>query len=129
MKKVLSVLLCAVVMMSVCVFSANASLPPMAYGDADADGYENIFDVTFIQLFLSQSEEMDKLQAELSDVDDDGAVTILDATMIQEYLAGIISSYPAGCEVSVDMSIHNFYCDYGDASVTSEQVVTCYTDV
>lgn len=129
MKKVISLLLCAVMMMSVCVFSASAAMEPMYYGDANADYNEDIMDVTFIQRYLAQMEEMDKLQFELSDVDDDGDVTVMDATTIQQYLAKLIDSYEAGTTVSIDMRIREFYSNFGDAVVSSQEMVTFYASV
>ena len=129
MKKVISFLLCAVIMMSFSVMSTNAAIEPIAYGDADADGDENIFDVTFVQFCVALLDEMDKLQFEVSDVDDNGEITIMDATMIQCHNAELIDSYPAGGSVSLNMDIHNFYCNLGDAVLTSNDLATFYADV
>ncbi|MBQ8539104.1 MAG: PKD domain-containing protein [Ruminococcus sp.] len=129
MKKIISILLCAVMMMSVCVFNTSAAMEPMYYGDANADGDENIIDVTFIQRCLAQIDVMDKLQFELSDVDDDGDISVIDATIIQQYLAGLIDGYKAGGGISIDMSIREFYSNYGDAVVSSQEIVTFYANV
>lgn len=129
MKRVVSVLLCAVMLISISFMNANAALPPIAYGDANADGNENVFDVTFIQLCIASLEKMNKLQFEVSDVNDDGEINILDTTMIQSYIAGLVDSYPAGYTVTLDMRIDDFYCNYGDAVLTSNETATFYAEV
>ena len=100
MKKLISVTLVLLMLICGSMFSAFAEAPfwpsDLLYGDANDNFSVNIFDVTFIQMFLADMQTFNRGNFELSDVDDDGEVTIFDATMIQQKLAGVIDEFPAG---------------------------------
>lgn len=100
MKKLISVTLVLLMLICGSMFSASSEATfwpsDLLYGDANDNFSVNIFDVTFIQMFLADMQTFNRGNVELSDVDNDGEVTIFDATMIQQKLAGIIDEFPAG---------------------------------
>ena len=56
-------------------------------GDVDCDGFVDINDVTALQTYLSQIDNMSYYQKNSSDVTKDNVIDINDATMIQRYCA------------------------------------------
>lgn len=65
-------------------------------GDADGDGKITISDVTAIQRYTAQLEQLNGAQLAAADVDGDGAVGINDATVLQRFLAEFTVPYPIG---------------------------------
>lgn len=61
----------------------------LLYGDSTGDWCLDIFDATYIQMYLSGTVSTQNIELELSDFDRDGTVSILDATAIQMKLAEI----------------------------------------
>ena len=59
--------------------------PPKAVGDVDMDGEITILDVTLLQRYLANINELTPEQLMYADVDDNGEVEILDATILQRY--------------------------------------------
>ncbi len=98
MKKILSVLLSVMCVLSVCNLGVSASeyydmgpgphdwLPGTPYfkGDANVDMYIDITDATAIQFHVGFLAKLDKLGEQLADVDCDKTISILDATLIQQ---------------------------------------------
>ena len=58
-------------------------------GDVDLDGEVSIMDVTMIQRYLVDVDELNPIQQLLADTDGDGAVGIVDATCIQRWLVSM----------------------------------------
>lgn len=97
MKKIVSIILVAVIILSVTAINAVAAEPTIhSYGDADGNGHVNVLDATKIQRFLAKMDELSDFRQELADVDDDGDVSIIDATVIQQFVAKIIPEIPRG---------------------------------
>ena len=66
-------------------------LDEVLLGDADGDGEISISDVTGIQKFLAELEQLDALRRKAADVTRDGEIDVTDATTLQMYIAGIYS--------------------------------------
>ena len=56
-------------------------------GDVDMNGEVEIIDVTILQRYLVELDELSYEQLMLADVDDNGDVEVIDATILQRYLA------------------------------------------
>lgn len=61
-------------------------------GDVNGDDKINIFDMTEIQLYVAEFEQLDETQLKAADVNGDGKVNIFDATTIALFVAEIIPS-------------------------------------
>ena len=59
--------------------------PPKAVGDVDMDDEITILDVTLLQRYLANINELTPEQLMYADVDDNGEVEVLDATILQRY--------------------------------------------
>ena len=69
-------------------------LDPVMLGDANSDGQVNIQDVTVIQRYLVELEDLSELELKAADANQDGALDIADATTLQMYLADYALPYP-----------------------------------
>ncbi|MCH5296471.1 MAG: cadherin-like beta sandwich domain-containing protein [Ruminococcus sp.] len=58
--------------------------------DVNLDGIVTIDDVTLIQKYMAELEELDEIQVKIADCDEDGKITIDDATLIQKFLVDLI---------------------------------------
>lgn len=65
-------------------------------GDANGDSFVNINDVTRLQRYLAEAENIEGIYLYASDVNRDGFVDISDATTLQMYLAEYEIHYPIG---------------------------------
>ncbi|MBQ3418409.1 MAG: PKD domain-containing protein [Ruminococcus sp.] len=92
MKKIISVMICLLFLLSVSAVSSSA-LPNVnvIVGDVDLDQSITVLDATCIQKSLVGMEELSYLQEVAADVDNDGSRTVVDATWIQRYIASIKS--------------------------------------
>ena len=61
--------------------------PAKKIGDVDMNGEVEIIDVTILQRYLVELDELSYEQLMLADVDDNGDVEVIDATILQRYLA------------------------------------------
>lgn len=102
MKKVLSVILAAALMMSGMVISSVSAAaaqtdeePVYLLGDVDLDGEVTIVDATMIQRSDVHMSELSGLQTELAKVDGED-VSIRSVTYIQRYLVGMNTGLPIG---------------------------------
>ena len=102
MKKVLSVILTAALLMSGMVISSGSAAaaetdeePVYLLGDIDLDGEVTIVDATMIQRSLANLSELNGLQTELAKVDGE-ELSIVSATYIQRHLASIETGLPIG---------------------------------
>lgn len=87
MKKIVSLLLSAVMLMSLMAMTVSA-----AFGDADADGSASVRDIALLQQYLAGWDvTVDPVTA---DIDSDGDVTVRDIALLQQYLAGWEVSAP-----------------------------------
>ena len=73
-------------------FAEEQSLPYVlldkpVLGDVDINGLINISDVTAIQLYLAESDQLSDVQLIAADVNQDGIIDIADATHLQLFLA------------------------------------------
>lgn len=113
MKKIISIILVFVMLLSVCVLSATAATAPAGYiGDANFDRQTDINDATFIRFVLAEIEEADVEQTALGDVDMDGRLSIIDATIIQMHLADMEVDSFIGLWYNYDSIENDFYSDY-----------------
>ena len=94
-KRLLTVLLCAVLLIgtvfSVSVNTAAAEL----FGDVDDNGRVEAVDVTLIQRYLVGTKMLDEAAQKRGTVSGNDEVSIIDATLIQRYLSKLIKSFPA----------------------------------
>lgn len=65
-------------------------------GDVTGDDDVNVSDVTFIQRYLAELEDLENAFLDAADINGDGDVNISDATAIQMYLAEYEVPYPIG---------------------------------
>ncbi|MBQ1475405.1 MAG: starch-binding protein [Ruminococcus sp.] len=95
-KRIISVLLIAVLLCGAVMGSMISSHAAELYGDVDGDDDVTIIDVTMIQRHLAGVIRLDEAAQRRGDVDADEDMTVIDATLIQRYLSGIIDKFPAG---------------------------------
>lgn len=70
------------------VYITDTENEPMGkIGDINLDGTITIGDITLIQQYLADFEELSKAQRFLADIDEDGEITITDAAILQRWLA------------------------------------------
>lgn len=113
MKRILSILIVMVMVMSLCVISVGAATPSAGMvGDLDKDFDVNILDATYIQMVLAKLHEIDTETEYLADVDQDGTLSIVDATYIQRFLADLVQDNYIGRRFNYDMQINDHYSDY-----------------
>ena len=110
MKKVLSILLAAVIAAScLAMYSVSAAAAETEkqsvnlLGDADLDGGVTIVDATVIQRYDVHLVDLTDKQLLAADVDGDDEVTILDVTWIQRWLASL------SCPDGIDKPMNEVY--------------------
>ncbi len=123
MKKLLSIILTTIMLISVAVLPSNAALPPLQFGDLNYDGV-SVVDATIIQLHLVGNYELRPTQIFAADVDADEELTILDATLIQKKLAGLVDEFPAGDECHIDLHFDALVADYNSSTATVGEYIT-----
>ena len=113
MKKLTSIILVTIILLSACVLSTNAVMTPYSMGDVNFDDNVNIFDVTIIQQVLASLMESTPAIEYLGNVDYDDELSILDATHIQLWMAGLIEDRDIdNMTVFHDIYIHDVYADF-----------------
>ena len=90
MKKIISILIIAVLLVSVLVLPANAVIVDRRYGDINRDNKIDIMDGTEILRYCARLVEFDRIEYMLADFDNDEDITVLDTTNIQMYIAKLI---------------------------------------
>ena len=93
-KRILSIILAAALIISLCAFTATADSKPVLYGDTDGDGEINIIDATLIQRHLIGLITLDEAALRRAAVSGDDELSIADATLIQRYDVKLISAFP-----------------------------------
>ena len=112
MKRIISVI-CAAVMLSLTVFSANAADKAYKKGDADMNGRISIGDATLVQRYLAELADYSGFWSFFTaDADNDGVLTINDVTTIQRELA------------QYDTNLKNI--PYGNATIAQAAVSMAY---
>ena len=113
MKRIVSFLIVAIMIISVCMVSASADTGPAGYiGDADCDGNIDVNDATFVMRAVAKIETPDDEQALLGDTDKDGKLSVIDATNIQRHEARLYPCASVGYWYNYDLYVHDFYADY-----------------
>lgn len=113
MKKLVSILIIIVMLVGACAISAGATTAPVAYiGDANYDGFIDVFDATFIMRALAKLVEPTAVQELFGDVNKDGKLNIIDATNIQRYVADLYTDSYINYFYNYDMLENDFYADY-----------------
>ena len=59
-------------------------------GDVNSDGVVSVADVTALQKYLVELNDLDDLQTQLADINGDGEVDVRDATLIQMLISEIV---------------------------------------
>lgn len=67
--------------------------PQYTVGDVNNDGKINIDDVTLVQKYSAEMEELTGIQLLAADTTKDGLINIDDVTTIQKYIANIINEF------------------------------------
>lgn len=113
MKKVLSIILAIVMIISLGIVSVSATTAPVGdVGDANFDGDIDVSDATFILRALARLETPTDEQNLFGDADKDGVLSVLDATCIQRYEAKLKPYGYVGYSYNYDMIENDFYSDY-----------------
>lgn len=113
MKKIISIILAMVMILSVCMVSVSAALPPMGYvGDANQDGVIDVTDATFVLRAMAKLETPTEDQKLYGDTDVDGILSVIDATNIQRHEANLYPCGRVGSSYGYDMIENDFYSDY-----------------
>ncbi len=113
MKRIISIILAMVMILSVCVVSVSAALPPMGYvGDANQDGVIDVTDATFVLRAMAKLETPTEDQKLYGDTDVDGILSVIDATNIQRHEANLYPWGHVGSDYSYSMIENDFYSDY-----------------
>lgn len=113
MKKLISIIMVAVLIVSACVVSVSAALPAVGYvGDANQDDIIDITDATFVLRILAKLEDPTEDQKLYSDTDVDGVLSVLDATNIQRHEANLYPYGWVGVDYNYGMIENDFYSDY-----------------
>ena len=94
MKKVLSIILSLILVLSALSVVTAAGAESILYGDADGNGEVEIVDVTYIQRHLADIPTSKPINMQAAVVSGDDELSIIDATLIQRKLVGIISVFP-----------------------------------
>ena len=123
MKKLFSVFIVFVVLLSVCTVGVGAKRAPHYYGEVNGDYIIDITDATEIQRYLAGIVELSDLSKELADVDADGRVAVMDATMIQRKEAGIMDFFNQS-ELYTFADINNVTADFDDGKAMAGVPVT-----
>ncbi len=113
MKKLISIIMVAVVIISACVMSVSAALPDVGrVGDANLDKVIDITDATFILRAMAKLETPNDEQILYGDTDTDGVLSVLDATNIQRHEANLYPCGKVGMGYNYGMMVNDFYSDY-----------------
>lgn len=94
MKRLLSVLLCVVIALSLCFSAIAKEQSNVLIGDTDLDSNITIMDATYIQYHLAELRMLTPIQQKAADTDSSGTISIIDATLIQKFIANIITEFP-----------------------------------
>lgn len=125
MKRLISLFIAIVLLVSVCVFDASAALPPKRMGDLNDDSSVDIMDATLIQSVIAKLYEETKELEYLGDVDQDGDLSVLDATAIQLWLSKLISDEEIDLSYfDTDVYVHDAYPDYESGKAMAGVPVT-----
>lgn len=113
MKKLVSIMLVALMLVSVFSLGVNAETAPAGrIGDLTGDFKIDVLDATYIQRILAKIYDSDKEKELFADVDQDGVITIFDATLIQRWVAKLVDNTYIGRWLNYDMHENDFYSDY-----------------
>jgi len=113
MKKLVSLIVVILLIITALALPADAISVRYKYGDVTKDNSIDVIDATQIQRYLTALSEMSGLECALADFDNDGEVSVLDATAIQMYNVGLISN-PHG-----DIKFLNLYVEIEDIDIKS----------
>ncbi len=130
MKKIISIIMVAVMVISACVISVSAALPTVGRaGDVDKNCDINIMDATFVQRMVASLVYYDAENILFADVDLDREVTIMDATEIQKWLVGLVEDSAIGKSYDYSIECHDFYSDCMSGSAVAGVPVTFTTNI
>lgn len=130
MKRILSIVIAMVMIVSLCTVSVGAATPTAGMvGDLDKDFDVSILDATYIQMVLAKLYEIDAKTEYLADVDQDGTLSIVDATYIQRFLADLVQDNYIGRRFNYDMLENDFYSDYESGMAIKGLPVTFIANV
>ena len=101
MKRILSLILSLVMVLSVFTVMTASAAEELICGDADGNGAVDIIDATVIQRHLVSLITLSDERLKAADVSGDG-IDITDATIIQRWLAAYSVSYPIGEPIETD---------------------------
>ncbi len=90
MKKVVSILIITVMLLTVFAMPAGATSIEYKFGDVNMDRSLSVLDSTEIMLHCAKNVELEHISKALADFDNDSYITVMDATSIQMYLAKLI---------------------------------------
>ena len=92
MKKLVSILIIAMLLLTAFMMPTGATLIDYLYGDMNKDGSVDVLDATEIMRNCAKVVEFQGMDYKLADFDNDKVITVMDATSIQMYNAKLIKS-------------------------------------
>lgn len=109
MKKMISILLCATILLGTFfgLSTATAAETPDSIGDVDGNGKIEVIDATLIQRHLSGLRQLDAAAQKRGSVSGGEELAVIDVTLIQRYLAGMITRFPVEDKQTVAIHFTN----------------------
>ncbi len=95
MKKIISIILCLIIAISVSSTIFAQTKSSIKIGDVDSDRKITVLDATYIQLYLVNLRTLTDDMKKAADTNQSGAINIFDATIIQQYLIELIDTLPS----------------------------------
>ncbi len=124
MKKLLAVLITAILLLSVAIIPSSAALPPLIFGDVIGYDGVDVTDATAVQRHVANIDSLSDTALYAADVNGDEKVSVIDATYIQQKVADLIDVFPVGHECYIDLYAEALVADYNSYTATVGQEVT-----
>ena len=101
-KTTTAILITAVFLCCVLIFSMSCTCAAVIYGDADTDGNITILDATTVQCAVARILTLNDTQLKAATVSGNETLSIIDATLIQQHVAKVIDTFPVQKEETMN---------------------------